>query len=238
MRIALTDERISASCERALKINGFHVIKMPPMPSLPAPMASHPDMLISYIDNTILTSAQYCDSAAHVFCEIRELLPHITIKFCNTTQGEQYPLDAVYNVLTAGKKIFLRKKSIAPEVLEFAKDRGYEIIDVNQGYPSCTTLIIGESFAVSADMGMCGALERCGISASVIENGGILLPPYEYGFIGGASGVYKDRVYFLGNLDLHPSKDIIKSVCRSANLTPVSLSDDELADFGRIIFLD
>ena len=76
------------------------------------------------------------------------------------------------------------------------------------------------------------------ISASIIENGGIQLPPYEYGFIGGASGVYKDKVYFLGNLDLHPSKNIIKSVCQLANITSVSLSDGELADIGRIIFLD
>lgn len=238
MKIALTDEKISAACERALKIRGFHVIKMPPMRALPSPMASHPDMLLAYFDNTIITSAEYCDSAAYVFCEIRELLPNIRIKFCDTAQGGKYPFDAVYNVLPIGKKIFLRKKSVAPEIIGFATEREYEIIDVNQGYPACTTLAIDEHTALSADMGMCKALEKCGITVSTIENGAIDLEPYEYGFIGGACGVYKDTAYFLGNLDTHPSSEIIKKACYSANVTPVSLSDEKLSDLGRIIFLD
>ena len=238
MKIALTDIRISHKCERALKIRGFHVIKMPPMPTLPAPMASHPDMLLTYIDGTILTSAEYCDSAAYLFCEIRELLPHIQIRFCDTAQGSEYPFDAAYNALSVGKKLFCRTKTVAPQILEFAKEHSFEIINVNQGYPACTTLALGESHAISADDGMCRALFENGISVSRIENGGILLPPYEYGFIGGACGVYKDSAYFLGNLDLHPSANIIKNTCRMANITPISLSDEPLSDLGRIIFLD
>ncbi len=238
MRIALTDTRISPKCERALEIRGFHVIKMPPIPTLPAAMASHPDMLLAYIDGTILTSAEYCDSAAYVFCEIRELLPRIKIRFLDTTQENGYPYDAVYNVLTVGKKMFCRTKTVAKEILDFAKDVGYEIIDVKQGYPACTTLAISESCAITADGGMCKALCESGISVVTIENGNISLPPYEYGFIGGAAGVYKDKAYFLGNLDLHPSASIIKEACASAGITPISLSDEELADLGRIIFLD
>ena len=238
MRIALTDTRISTKCERALEIRGFHVIKMPPIPALPAAMASHPDMLLAYIDGTILTSAEYCDNAAYVFCEIRELLPRIKIRFLDTTQGNEYPYDAVYNVLTVGKKMFCRTKTVANEILDFAKDVGYEIVDVKQGYPACTTLAISESCAITADGGMCKALSESGISVVTIENGNISLPPYEYGFIGGAAGVYKDKAYFLGNLDLHPSASIIKEACASAGITPISLSDEELADLGRIIFLD
>ncbi len=238
MRIALTDTRISKKCERELEIRGFHVIKMPPMPALPEPMASHPDMLLAYIDGTILTSAEYCDTAAYVFCEIRELLPNIKIRFCDTAQGNEYPMDAVYNVLTVGKRMFCRQKSAAPEIIEFASANGYRIIDVKQGYPACTTLALGENNAVSADEGMRRALEECGITVGKIENGSISLPPYEYGFIGGAAGVYKDTAYFLGDLDTHPSADIIKDSCLKAGIKPISLSDEGLADLGRIIFLD
>ena len=238
MRIALTDIRISQKCERALQMRGFHVIKMPPMPTLPEPMASHPDMLLAYIDGTILTSAEYCDTAAYVFCEIREFLPNIKIKFCDTAQGNEYPHDAPYNVLTVGKRMFCRQETAAPEIIEFASAIGYQIIDVRQGYPACTTLALGDYNAVSADEGMRKSLEKCGIAVSKIENGGILLPPYEYGFIGGATGVYKDTAYFLGDLDTHPSADTIKDACRKAGIKPISLSDEKLADLGRIIFLD
>ena len=238
MRIALTDTRISQKCERALEIRGFHVIKMPPMSSLPEAMASHPDMLLAFLDGTILTSAEYCDTAAYVFCEIRELLPNIKIRFCDTAQGKEYPFDAVYNVLVVGKKLFCRAKTVAKEILEFAEEHGYEVIDVKQGYPACTTLTIGDRCAITADAGMKKALYESGIPVATIENGNILLPPYEYGFIGGAAGVYQDKVYFLGNLDLHPSASIIKEACIRAGATPISLSDEELSDLGRIIFLD
>jgi hypothetical protein len=72
----------------------------------------------------------------------------------------------------------------------------------------------------------------------VIETGDVTLPPYEYGFIGGAAGVYQGVVYFLGDLDTHRSKDVIKEACKAAKVVPVSLSCEPLADLGRIIFID
>jgi hypothetical protein len=69
----------------------------------------------------------------------------------------------------------------------------------------------------------------------LINDGGISLPPHQYGFIGGASGVVGNRVYFFGNLDLHPDAKIIGEAITSEGFIPVSLSDEELSDFGGII---
>ena len=69
----------------------------------------------------------------------------------------------------------------------------------------------------------------------MINDGGISLPPHQYGFIGGASGVVGKRVYFFGDLDLHPDANIIREAIISEGFIPVSLSDEELSDFGGII---
>ena len=72
----------------------------------------------------------------------------------------------------------------------------------------------------------------------IIENGDISLPPYEYGFIGGAAGVYKNEVYFLGDISLHRSAKKICDAIRAEGFEPVSLSSEPLSDLGRILFID
>ena len=109
---------------------------------------------------------------------------------------------------------------------------------MRQGYPACVTLALTEKLAVTADEGMANAISGAGISVELIKNGGVSLSPYEYGFIGGAAGVYKNKVYFIGNLNTHPDCQKIEDAIRGAGLVPVSLSDLPLRDFGRIIFIE
>jgi hypothetical protein len=113
---------------------------------------------------------------------------------------------------------------------------GFEIINVNQGYPACTVLKLSDSLAITADMGMKKALEKNGIEVYLIENGEISLPPYKYGFIGGCAGIHEDKIYFLGDPSLHPSYEIIKTGASKAGLEIVSLSDEKLSDLGGIMF--
>ena len=84
---------------------------------------------------------------------------------------------------------------------------------------------------------MAKALCAEGIGVSVIQNGAIQLPPYEYGFIGGAAGVADGCVYFLGDPMEHPSGKEILSAVEESGLRAVSLMDGPLLDLGRIIFV-
>ena len=78
-------------------------------------------------------------------------------------------------------------------------------------------------------------LEKNGVNVTLISNGGISLPPYDYGFIGGASGVIGKNVFFFGDISKHPDCKKICSAIENAGYTPVSLSDEELTDLGGII---
>jgi hypothetical protein len=238
MAIAIVDCRISEKCERALMLRGFTVIKVPPSSRLGAAVASHPDMLMFKCGDQIITSADYCDEAAYVFGDIREYCPSVRISFTDDVFEPEYPKDAIFNALECKGRLYCRTASISSAVKKCAEERGLKLTDVKQGYPACTVLHLSGEVCVTADEGMARALRECGVSVYVIENGDVTLPPYEYGFIGGAAGVYQGVVYFLGDLDTHRSKDVIKEACKAAKVTPVSLSCEPLADLGRIIFID
>lgn len=238
MAVAIVDCRISERCERALLMRGFQIIKMPPSKRLGAAVKSHPDMLTFNYGREIVTSADFCDEAAYVFSDIRELCPGVRITFTDECFDREYPRDAIFNALVVGNKLFCREQSVSRAVLELARERGLEIVNVRQGYPACTVLKLSDEVCVTADEGMARALKEKGVTAYVIENGDITLEPHEYGFIGGAAGVYGGVAYFLGDLDSHRSAKVIKEACMAAKVTPVSLSDEPLVDLGRIIFID
>lgn len=237
MKCAIVDERISDKCERALKMRGFFLIKLPPAKKLSLPMASHADMLIFSHGDTLIASADYCSDYPHVFSDIREFLPNIKMRFSSDVFAPEYPMDRIFNSLVIGNDIFIKPEHISSAVTEYAREVGLNTVRVNQGYPACTVLAFGNN-AITADRGMAKALSEHGVSVSLISDGDILLPPYEYGFIGGAAGVYKKEVFFLGSLPSHKDFEKINEAILSAGYTPVSLSDEKLSDLGGIIFLD
>ena len=237
MAIAIVDERISDKCERALLLRGFTVVKTKACSSLSPAVCAHPDMLMFVHKNNIISSADYCDSAPYVFSDLREYGEDVSITFTDDKFESTYPRDAIFNALAIGERLFAKTDTVSKSVLELADKNHLKVIKVSQGYPACTVLPIGENAAITSDNGMAKAMQKEGISVTLIENGDIALPPHDYGFIGGACGVFKDTVYFIGNLELHKDKDKIKEAIAKAGKSIVSLSDEPLADLGRIIFI-
>ena len=236
MKCAIVDERISEKCKRALLIRGFYIIKLPAAKNLGEAVKSHPDMIMFRHGNRIITSAEYCEDYSYIFSDLREYSEGTSFTFTADEMEKEYPKDAVFNALVIGERLFAKCDTVSPAVLEYARSSGLETVHVNQGYPACTTLAFGGS-AITADRGMARTLKESGIRVTEISNGGISLPPYEYGFIGGASGVFGNTVYFLGNIDTHPDSELIKYAIRYEGYDYISLSDEPLADLGRIIFL-
>ncbi len=236
MKIAIVDSRISPECERGLNKEGFYLLKLPPDASLGEAVCSHPDTVLFYSRGEIFTTADYCEGALPLFSDIREFKPEIKISFTSDKRSEDYPHDCVMNALALGDRLFCKADSVSGAILDFARRHGMKICPVKQGYPACTTLAFGNS-AITADKGMANAMREEGITVTEISQGGISLSPYEYGFIGGAGGVYNKKVYFFGDLSTHPDSEIIRRAIEDSGYTPVSLSGEPLADMGGIIFL-
>ena len=238
MKSVLIDSRAPRAVKDSLTRLGFRVIELPPSRHLPEGISAHPDSLITRLGKSIITYADYCDEAAYVFSDIREFHPDIRISFSSETPAKTYPDDARYNALTVGNRVFARLSSISAAVKELALALGLELVNVKQGYPACATLVLSEERVITADRGLARVLEAHGIDVALIEVGGIELAPYEYGFIGGTAGVFRDKVYFVGDYRTHPSAATIEAAINAAGLTPVALTDGLLLDVGGLVFLN
>ena len=222
---------------RRLMQYGFMPVLMPPSARLSEPLSSHPDMLICRIGDELVSTSDYLEASEAEMSVIYDNT-HMRMHFTSDIHGTSYPDDVILNALVMGKSIYAREASLSIYLKELADSRGYTVINSNQGYPACTVMKLSDEAAITADRGMYALLSENGIRTYLIEQGGIELPPYEYGFIGGASGVYSGCAYFIGNAEKHPSYDIIKEALDKEGLRPVMLGDFPLSDLGGILFLE
>ncbi len=217
---------------------GFNVLTLPAFDSLPKAIQSHPDSLLFLLKNRLFSYSPYAECGLEVFSDIREYHRNTVLSFVSEDAGKSYPEDTRLNALLMGDKLFSRLESISDAVKEHATALGIKLINTKQGYPACTTLKINSSAAVSADTGMKRLLEKEGIEVLLISSGGISLPPYEYGFIGGASFVFGSKVYFFGDITSHPDGERIIKFIENKGLEAVSLFGGGLIDLGGAVILE
>ena len=237
MKAVICDGRISPAMERGLLKHGYFVIKLPAHTALPKAISAHPDTLIFNLGDTYVSSCEYGELAAYIFSDIREFSSQAKLFFVDENMGDKYPSDAIFNAVSFGKYLIANEKTISKKVLEIAKKQGLIIKNVNQGYPNCSILKLNEENAITADEGIYRALCEINVNTLLIEPGSISLPPYSYGFIGGASGVDDDKVFFLGDLNSHPNKEKMQDFINDLGMKIISLSDESLTDLGGLMFI-
>ena len=238
MALAIVSERIKAQEKAALEAEGFSVLSCPASPLLPPPIAHHPDAIMALLGKTLYCYEGYYKENAAFFEALAKACPHLTVQTLKDAQTSLYPGDCAYNLLFIGRHAFFNPKGLSPALSEACEADGFFIHPVHQGYAACTVCALGDRHAITADGGMEKALRREGISVLKIAEGGISLPPYESGFIGGASGCYEKKVYFFGNITKHPSHKEIARFLSQAGFLPVSLSKEPLCDLGGILFIE
>lgn len=209
----------------------FHILPSFYHPKLAEPIAAHPDM-------TLFAAGKGCFFCAPEAYEYyASLLEPFAIEL---VAGESfldchYPEDIAYNVARVGEHLF-GHPSADPAVFRFAQENALQFHRVKQGYAKCSSCVISENALITADVSVFRAAERAGVSALKISDGGILLPGYDCGFIGGASGRLPDgRLLFFGNVSLHPDADAIFSFCAQYGVCILDIKNKPLTDIGTIL---
>ncbi len=235
--LAIIGERANDFIINGLSDNGFNVLLLPADNRLAPPVASHADMLLLTIDNNVFCNKDYYEKNGDIFKLIREY--GYNIVSLDFEVSNAYPYDVALNQAIIGNHVIGRKESAAVGALEYALAHQYTYHNVNQGYAKCSTLILNEKAIISADAGIISLAKTLGVNALKIENGvsEITLDGYDYGFIGGASAIYCDKVFFFGNLNLHSNARQIADHCMSNGLFPISLGEEGLCDVGGAIIL-
>ncbi len=219
---------------------GFKVLTLPRCVGLAVAISSHPDTLLFTHGKYIFCSEAYCNipDVQNIFNQLNaygyKLIP------CKSILGDKYPFDIAFNVFTANKGIYGRLAYTEKEILTYTDKLDIKQINVKQGYAKCSTLVLGDKGIVTADNGIAAAAVQEGLQVLKISNSpnAVSLAGYDYGFIGGACGVYKNKVYFTGNIDLHPDGDNINKFCNRLGFEVHSLCDRRLCDVGGIMFFE
>ncbi len=222
---------VSSALEKSMakKLADFGtVVPLPPLPSLPSPIASHADTLIASVGGEFFVYANYPESD-RLFAALG-----LSCTVIKQRAGNRYPLDAALNCFTVADRLVCREKSVAPEILDFAKKRGYKTLDVKQGYAHCSCAVTGDGILTS-DRGIFRAAEKEGIDAALVSSVGIALPGYKNGFIGGACGCIGRAVIFFGDLRLLPDGEKAEDFIKSKGCSPYYLSDRPPVDFGGMV---
>ncbi len=235
MSTAVVDFRTPKKCIEALLALEFSIITLPSFSALQEPVSAHPDMLLFFADKTVFCHKDYFAAAKDELESIRTQGYEIALS--NEKISSEYPEDILFNALRLGDTIYCRADRISNLILEYAEKKGINIVGVKQGYAKCSVCAVGDNAAITADEGLCKAMRNNGVDVLLISAGNIILSGYDTGFIGGCSGTDGEKIYFSGNIALHPDGDRIAEFCLKHKKEPVSLSDELLYDIGSIFFI-
>ncbi len=220
---------MSDECRGKLIALGFEIVTSAPLCGVQQGLRYHPDMQLACAGDGVWICAP------EVFDYYRPHFDELNLRLIcgNSTPRHDYPHDVAYNVASFGGYAVHNFRHTDGVYLE---NSHLEMINVAQGYSKCSLCIVSGDATITADKGMYDALSEHGVDVLSVRPGGVSLPGYDYGFIGGASGLIDDGLLaFCGNLDLHPDGETIKKFCAVHGVKTLSLGSEPLLDVGTII---
>lgn len=207
------------------------VIKVPGDDRFDIRIRSHPDLVISIVDNTLVIDEH---ASVNLFKQLDALkVPYVT---GSSDLAAAYPLDVAYNAVITEDCFIHNLDHTAPLVLAHCRNQQKQLIHVRQGYTKCSSVVVNEKAVITADRGIYHAAKDH-LNVLLVQPGHVLLDGYDSGFLGGTSGVIGETVIFHGNLRQHPDYDKIMKFLEAAGKTTNYFEEFLLTDIGSILVL-
>ncbi len=227
----IVDANIGDDILLSLKEKNIKYYKAFNIDYLYAPVNTHPDMQIHFIDDVTAVAAPI------VYSYYRNLLPaYLKVIQGKSNPGSTYPYDIAYNVAKVGKRLIGKLSYVDDIIKELYLEKGYEFIDVKQGYTKCNICIVDDNSIITEDEGIFNTLTAKNIDVLKIQSGGISLPGFENGFVGGASGFVSEKsLAFYGDLTKHPDYNKMRLFFERKSIDIIQLSSTKICDYGSIL---
>lgn len=213
-----------------LKKSGFDIIELELCSTVDRPIAGHPDIQLFQSNDILFLSCSISDKIKSLIDNYTE-----TIRVDYMPSGK-YPNDCRINILHYGNIAFHKREITHPDIVKYFKENNISLINTNQGYAACSSILLND-VVITSDPSTLKSAAKEGIKTIEINSGNIILPNYNYGFIGGCIGIYENNLYFTGNLDKHPDKNIIVNAVTQAGFNIIELSKNTLFDSGSLFFI-
>ena len=191
-------------------------------------------MLLLRLEDTLFCHREYYAIAKS---EIDRIICTSGLSLCLTEDnvGATYPEDVALNFVFTGNILLGNTAFLSKKVKSYVEEARISLLSVKQGYAKCSSVVL-DGALITADSGIASAARVAGLDTLLISAGGVTLPPYPYGFLGGASGVCGKTAFFCGDLGSHSDGKAIEAFCRKHGYATASLSPEPLFDGGSILF--
>ncbi len=227
---AIISKNSSYEIYKTLQDFGIEILLMEANPFLPKPLACHVDMQLVNVSEGVLIYARGIshDTLLNLKKTGYELIEG------SVYASDRYPFDIAYNCAIVGKNAFLNPKYTDPITLEIIKKAGIKIYHVKQGYAKCSTCIVSEEAIITADSHIYAKALEAKIDALLIRpQSNILLPGYNYGFIGGSCGLLSDNeLAFFGEIEYLIDAEAIIDFCKKYGKNILPLLKGPVTDLG------
>lgn len=228
MKYVLVNKDIEKKSVEILKNYG-KVVKTIENKNLLCGLKAHPDILVHVLPNgDVICDRENYDYYKNIFSD-RNVIP--SERFLD----KDYPGDIPLNCFSFKNYFIHNTKYTDKKILDFYKRKGYNIINVKQGYSKCSTLVTRD-FLITEDAGIYKSLKDT-LPIYKIDSGQIKLRNFNYGFIGGSSGSIEKELFLTGDYKKHSSSNIIDDVVKKYKYKLTILSDKEIEDYGSILFV-
>lgn len=190
---------------------------------------THPDILVHPLSSGDLVV--YRDNIEYY----KEIFKDKNVIPSSSKLSAKYPGDIHLNAF-AFKNFFIHNlKHTDQAILDYYKNHGYELVNIKQGYAKCSCLVTHD-FVITSDGGIYESL-RDFIPIHKIDHKQIKLQNFNYGFIGGATGVLGKKIFFTGDFSHHSSHEEILKIISKYDYEIEILSKDPIEDYGSIYFI-
>lgn len=197
---------------------------------LPQPVGFHPDLQICPFPFGRMFVLKENPSAA----ALRSL--GISVTETCAEPGDRYPQDVLCGGFVWGNYLVGNPKAIDTAIQKEASQQSLQLLPVRQGYAACSTVLVNERCAITADNGLERALTSYGFEVLLIQPGHIVLPGYDTGFIGGCYGkLSPNELVFTGQLIRHPDGARILDFLENQKVSVIELREGPLVDVGGIV---
>ena len=235
--LAILSAKAPTDAVATLRALGHTVCALPPSPALPLPVAHHPDMLLFFAPDAIMTTKSYAKVAAREL----ELISQYTGRPLRYTRKEctaGYPGEVLLNAAPVGGRLFCLASATAVEICEHP---AYRVVSVRQGYAKCSTLPVGEKALISEDPSILSSAKKEGLDTLQISPGAVQIEGYPHGFLGGAASFAPyggtDEILFCGDPATHPDAAATYEFCNAHKKKIIPLGKGPLVDVGTIFLL-
>lgn len=215
--------------EKSLENLNFKIYKTTPNKNLLEPLEAHPDLLLHNLPNGDLVVDR--DNYEYY----KNLFDDYNIIKSSSSLDCKYPKDISLNA-SVFKNLFIHNLKYTDEkLLDYYSKNGYKLINVRQGYTKCN-ISIGKNVLITSDRDIYEKVRKFE-KILLIDHKQIILTGFNYGFIGGASGLIDDTLYFTGSLEKHSSYNKIIEFLEENNEKYDFLSKSDIIDYGSILSL-